>query len=143
MVSVFLFSKILETLISSSTTILIFIIILCVVIIILLDISWYDQRMRLGCNKKLLLNPLLLLFFLIYYSLLFFHGSCYHLLLLSLQDSNLNFFLFNLLLLITHPFLLIPQSLFLLTYYSSLRTFFILVLCIPHTTCICTFGCYQ
>jgi hypothetical protein len=144
MIGVFLFTKILETLIGSSATILVFIIILSVVFVVLLNISRYHQGVRLRSNKKGLPNPLLLLFFLIYYPLLFFNGSCNQLLLLSLQYSNLNLFLFNLLLLITHPFFLISESLFLLAYHSTLRTFLILVLCIAaaHTSLISIFRCY-
>jgi len=143
MISVFLFPKILKTLVSCPTTILVFIIILSVVIVVLLDISWYDQRVRLGSYKKLLLNPLLLLFFLINYSLLFFHGSSNLFLLLSFQYSNLNLLFLYLLLLITYSLLLVPKSLFLLPYDSPFGTFFLLVLIIAHSSLVCAFGCNQ
>lgn len=139
MISVFLFTKILETLISSSTTILVFIIILNVVIVFLLHISRYHQRVRLGSYKKLLLNPLLLLFFLILYPLLFFHGGSNLLFLLSFQYGNLYLLLLNLLLLIAHPLLLIPESLFLLPYDSPFRPFFLFVLIISHTALVSAF----
>ncbi len=143
MISVFLFPKILKTLVSCPTTILVFIIILSVVIVVLLDISWYDQRVRLGSYKKLLLNPLLLLFFLINYPLLFFHGSSNLFLLLSFQYSNLNLLFLYLLLLITYSLLLVPKSLFLLPYDSPFGTFFLLVLIIAHSSLVCAFGCNQ